>query len=285
MLRLALIPAVFLSLLALSSPSGHTPPAQAATADAEYRITITNISTAQPLSAPLLVTHSPMYGLITPGTTASASLRKLAEEGVNDDLAQELRGNSEVHDVVAGTLPLRRLGGAGPEESSSSYVFTIHAGAGDVLSLAAMLICTNDGFTAAINLPLPDLNEPVILRPFIFDAGSELNTEKSADLPDSCGVMGAQTLSEEDGNGRVATADPISLHPGLNLKGDLTAASAWSGPVMQIAIERIGPGGQLVGQAIPPKTPYDEVEPPAPLPAASSAANSGTSTDSAEAPE
>jgi hypothetical protein len=76
--------------------------------------------------------------------------------------------------------------------------------------------------------------------------------------------MGAQALSDEDGNARVATSQPISIHNGLSLQGDLSGASAWSGPVMQIVVERIGPGGQTVGQAIPPLVPYDEVEPPAP---------------------
>jgi hypothetical protein len=267
--RLASIFALVLGISFLVvRPVGNAPPAQAAAEDAEYRITITNISAAQPLSAPLLVTHLPNYSILVPGTIASDGLRKLAEEGVNDDLATALRGHSEVHEVVQGEQPVRRRGGGGPDAASSSYTFTIHAGPGDVLSIAAMLGCTNDAFTGVINMQLPDV-DAIVVRPFIFDAGTEANTEKSVDIPDSCADLGAQALSDEDGNGRVPTSEPIALHPGLHLRGDLTSASAWSGPVVQIAVERVGPGGQTVGQAIPSLSPYDEVETPG---------NAGTST-------
>src|SRR6185312_12191496 len=118
------VPALFLStLLAISRPATLPPTAQAAEDDATYRITLTNISTAQPLSPPILATHSPRTVLITPGGMATESLRKLAEEGQNQDLMAEWRGDPDVHDVIAGDLPIRRIGGDGPAGSSTSATF------------------------------------------------------------------------------------------------------------------------------------------------------------------
>ena len=215
-----------------------------------YRITLTDISTAQPLSPPLLATHSPRTTLINVGGTASESLRTLAEEGYNQDLMAEWRANPDVHDVVAAELPIRRMGGDGPLGSSSSATFTIHAGAGDLLTIAAMLGCTNDAFTGAISLPLPNGTEPVLIRSQVWDAGTELNTETSLDLPDACGAqLGAQRFAE-DGSGHEATNETIMNHPGLNLGGDLTELSAWNGPVLEVKIERVSPTPFV--SAIPP---------------------------------
>jgi hypothetical protein len=238
-------------LLAVASHGAAPPPARAAADEATFRITLTNISTSQPLSPPILATHSARTTLINVGGTASESLRKLAEEGQNQELTSEWRGNPDVHDVVAGDLPVRRIGGDGPMGSGTSYVFTIHAGAGDLLTIASMLGCTNDAFTGAISIPLPNGIEPVFIRAQIWDAGTELNTETSLDLPDACGAqLGAQRFAE-DGSGHEATNETVMNHPGLNLQGDLTDVSAWNGPVLEVKIERMGPS-TFVSAAVPP---------------------------------
>src|SRR5687768_3945655 len=252
---MSLLPGLFLAALLAVSWHGTAPPGvQAAEDNATFRITLTNISTAQPLSPPILATHSAGTTLINVGGTASENLRKLAEEGQNQDLVVEWRANADVHDVVAGELPIRRIGGDGPVGSNTTYVFTIRAGAGDVLTIASMLGCTNDAFTGAISLPLPNGNEPVFIRSQIWDAGTELNTETSLDLPDSCGAqLGAERFAE-DGSGHEATNEPIMNHRGLHLQGDLTEVSAWNSPVMELKIERVGPS-PFVAATVPPSIP------------------------------
>ena len=169
MLRLAFIPTLLIGFLIVFSSSTAGPrPAQAAEEDIVYQITLTNISSTQPLSPPLLVTHEPDFSLVTTGAMASDGLRRLAEEGSNSALANELRANAKVQEVVTGTQPMRRLSGGGPSGSSSSYVFTIHGREGDVLSIASMLVCTNDGFTGAMNVTLPEQGDVVILRPLFL---------------------------------------------------------------------------------------------------------------------
>ena len=103
-------------------------------------------------------------------------------------------------------------------------------------------------------MPLPSAIGPTFLRAQIYDAGTELNTEKSLDLPDACGAqLGAQRFPE-DGSGHEATSDVIAVHPGLHLQGDLTDVSAWNGPVLEVKLERIGPESQLVSNTIVPPT-------------------------------
>jgi hypothetical protein len=262
--RRALLSGIFLAALIAISWPASAPPAQAAATAGTYRITITNLSNEQPLSPPILATHSPMKQLIEPGSMASEGLRKLAEEGQNLDLAQEWRNQPEITQVIAGEAPLGRRGTIDTEGPAiNSATFEIQAGAGDVLTIAAMLGCTNDGFAGLVSMALPDSQASIFMLPSNFDAGTELNTEKSVDLADSCAVLGAQSLPEDDGNGHIATSLPILLHPGLNLTGDLTQASAWSGPVMQIKVERIDASSEVaVAPSAPPRTPFVTFTPP-----------------------
>jgi hypothetical protein len=98
----------------------------------------------------------------------------------------------------------------------------------------------------------------------VWDAGTELNTETSMDLPDACGaLLGAQRFPE-DGSGHEATNETIVNHPGLNFGGDLTDVSAWSGPVMEVRIERVTPDPFVAAQ-VPtsiPRPPFLQFTPP-----------------------
>ena len=97
--------------------------------------------------------------------------------------------------------------------------------------------------------------------------------------------MGAQALPA-DGNARIATAEPIALHYGLSGLGNLTTASAWSGPVLQVVIERArswqrrGWRSDYAALALTTK-----IEPPTTGVAATAGVNGNTSTDPGEAPE
>lgn len=60
---------------------------------------------------------------------------------------------------------------------ADSVTFQIKARGGDRLSLATMLICTNDGFTGVDGVKLPEKGSLVLLTNG-SDAGRENNTEK-----------------------------------------------------------------------------------------------------------
>jgi hypothetical protein len=106
----------------------------------------------------------------------------------------------------------------------SSITVKITADPTDVLSMAMMLVQTNDGFAGVADLPLQmmmaELEVPA------YDAGTEENTESASDVPGP----------PFGGMGHPATipAQPIGVHPDITGKADLPAAYDWTGAVARI---------------------------------------------------
>src|SRR5687767_15161277 len=102
-----------------------------------YEVTVTNITTSmQALSPPIIATHPASAHAWQMGQPASKGLEVVAEEGMTDMLAAELRPvATDVQAAKAHLLP------------GDSITLRIIARDGDVLSAATMLIQTNDGFT------------------------------------------------------------------------------------------------------------------------------------------
>jgi hypothetical protein len=122
--------------------------------------------------------------------------------------------------------------------------FEIRAREGDRLSLATMLICTNDGFLGLDSVKLPDDEA----RTFFlngYDAGRENNTEVSEHIVDPCSALGPAVLpGDPDGNlesGPGVTTDPperIRHHPNIQGGGELSVAlHGWSDPVAKVTVE------------------------------------------------
>ena len=117
------------------------------------------------------------------------------------------------------------------------------------LSAAAMLICTNDGFTGVAGLKLPTMiGESAVRSAVAYDAGTERNTEDFADLVPPC--QGLRGVSSDDAgtgmsNPDLAEGGVISLHAGIggNLPhSDLTVeAHGWDidAPVAKVTVTRI----------------------------------------------
>src|SRR5215212_398370 len=135
-----------------------------------YEVTITNLTAKQVLSPPFLATHPASVHVWQVGQPASDALRVLAEDGKHDRLDMMLQGTAT--DLAPATAPLM------PGKSVTLY---IQARLDDVLSAAAMLVQTNDGFTGLDNQPLT--GAPVDKETVAYDAGTEDNTEKESDVP------------------------------------------------------------------------------------------------------
>lgn len=232
---LALVVATTLSAgLAVAAPSQQ---------NVSYTVTIENLTSGQPLTPPVVAAHSAQTDVFDVGQPASEELRQVAENGNNDPIMTLLGGSEAVTDVVAGDAPI--LPGA-------STTLTIEAPSGSLLSIVSMLICTNDGFTGVDSLSLP-ASGSVTVDANAYDAGTEENSEASADLVDPCGAAGPVMLPE-DGNAHTATSDAIMMHPGIQGSADLTVADhGWTDPVARITVsaEPSGPpsagGGPLEG--------------------------------------
>ncbi len=207
-----------------------------------YKITITNLTAGQPLTPPILATHTSRTGIFTVGEAASEGIQQIAENGNGAPLLQALGEDTQVHDVVAGTAPLvpaNNPGGTG-FGSSETYTITTH-GRARFLSYASMLICTNDGFTGLDSVRLPNHKKTVYTA--AYDARTEANTEDFADIVPPCqGLIGVS--SDDMGTGMsnpLLAEDGIVIpHVGINGGVDLfPEVHGWSDPVTKIEIERV----------------------------------------------
>ena len=202
----------------------------AVTANAEgtipalYEVRVTNVTSGVYFTPTLAATHVPSVRMFRLGQPANGPLAELAESGdvgplraVLDSLGREV---SET--AVAGGL-------LGPGASTS---FTVRGRPSqDRLSVAAMLLPTNDGFYALDAVVLPSRGS-VSYTALGYDAGSEFNDELCAHIPGpQCGGAG---LSVEDGEGYV------HVHPGTHGLADLSRASYdWRNPVAVVTVTRI----------------------------------------------
>lgn len=202
-----------------------------------YEVTITNLTRGQQFTPILVASHREEVQLFTLGETASPELSTLAEEGNTGPLATLLSSMPEVKDVETSPAPPPASNLIDPGES---VTVTVAATAGfDHLSVAAMLIPTNDAFFALNGVRGPRGDETLTLFAPAYDAGSERNDQTCASIPGpfftECGgpgTGGAPTGGEEGF---------VHIHAGIHSGvGDLNAAERdWRNPVAKVAIRRV----------------------------------------------
>lgn len=195
-----------------------------------YSVTITNLTRGQQFTPILVASHKEGVSLFTLGAPASPELAILAEEGNTGPLTSLLLGLPEVKDVVSSS---------GLLNPGSSVTVTVEAGGGfNHVSVAAMLIPTNDGFFALNGVKGPEGNKILEFESPAYDAGSEVNDELCASIPgpffSECGGAGGggQPAGGEEGY--------VHIHAGIHGIGDMNAATRdWRNPVAKVTIRRI----------------------------------------------
>lgn len=128
----------------------------------------------------------------------------------------------------------------------TSDTFQITAsGSATRLSVATMIICTNDGFTGVNSVELPTGNEPAVFFTEAYDAGSEQNTEAFGDIVDGCQMAGPVRTSA-DGNrddGIPEDDGIIAVHAGVfgfaGGGGLVPSEHGWKNPVGRITVRRL----------------------------------------------
>jgi hypothetical protein len=205
-------------------------------ASREYEITITNLTTGQPFSPGVIATHNKQTSYFTVGAAAPEGLRLIAENGDPSTAAAELMAADGVDDVLATMAPVHRIGGPGPTSLST----TITAGANaNRLSLALMLICTNDGFVGLEGAELPRGFNSQTYYAGGYDAGTEVNDELSENVVDACPAIGP-VGGAADGNGRMAEGGMVAYHPGIQGGAYLDPAlHGWTDAVASVTVRRI----------------------------------------------
>ena len=210
-----------------------------------YEVTIENLTDGQPLTPPLLVTHSRTADLFTVGEAANFGVKEIAENGNLMPLLDALAGSDNVFDVVTGAAPLVPAGTPGSAMFDDSVTLTIAADSGaQFLSYVSMLICTNDGLTGLDALQLPEyVGDSVMAYGAGYDAGTEINTEDFADMVPPCqGLIGV--TSDDAGTGisnpDLAEGGVITYHDGILGGNDLVSeVHDWENPVVKVTVTRI----------------------------------------------
>ncbi|MCH8850198.1 MAG: spondin domain-containing protein [Chloroflexi bacterium] len=215
-----------IAVLVLALGSAGTASAQETT----YTVTIENLTDGQPFTPPVIVAHTADMHVFETGSAASDELAQLAENGNSDPLVGVLNSASAVLAVTTGD---------GPVMPGETATLSISAPAGMYLSVAFMLICTNDGFSGVDSLMLPSSGSTTV-DANAYDAGSEQNTEDFADIVPPCqGLIGV--MSDDEGTGMsnpdLAEGGVITMHSGIQGGYDLTVADhGWSNPVARITV-------------------------------------------------
>ena len=222
---------IALAALLAAVPESYLAADEAETSSSEQRflVTVTNLTRGQQFTPLLVATHREGVRLFRLGSPASSELAVLAEEGNTAPLTALLSANPAVFDVVT-VGPLLDPGASRTVEVRTHGPF-------DHVSVAAMLIPTNDGFFAVNGLAGPHGNRVVVFGSPAYDAGSEVNDELCASIPgpffDECGGPG--------GGGAPAGGEEgfVHIHAGIHGIGDLTAARRdWRNPVALIEVRR-----------------------------------------------
>ena len=195
----------------------------------EFEVTVTNLTRGQQFTPILIASHKAGVRLFELGGPASPQLKTLAEEGNVAPLTAMLLSNPDVLDVVnSGAL-------LGPGQSVTQRV-RVHGGF-DNVSVAAMLIPTNDGFFAVNDAEGPNEHDSVTIFSPAYDAGTERNDETCASIPGpnfvECGGPG--------GGGAPGGGEGfVHIHAGIHGIGSFGPANRdWRNPVARITIRRV----------------------------------------------
>lgn len=193
----------------------------------EYEVTITNLTARQTFTPILVVSHRPSVSLFVLGQPASHELEVLAEAGDLAPFKTLLSGTSGVSHIADS---------GGPLPAGQSVTVRIRADNGARrLSLAAMLVPTNDGFFAVQDVLVPPGHHPLTLYANAYDAGGEANDELCSSIP------GPPTVCQGEGFNPSRQGDVgfVHVHRAIHGQGDLDAAEFdWRNPVAKITIRR-----------------------------------------------
>lgn len=193
--------------------------------EATYEVTLTNITPGQAFTPQLVVIHPGDIALFQLGEPASMELEMMAEGGDTMPLTDAVSAVASHADTIQGLLM-----------PGSSVTTEITGNSGEVLSLAAMLIPTNDTFVALNGMPLP-AEGSVTYYLKAYDAGTEENDQNCRSIPGPrCGGEGYNGEVSEGDEGFVHVSNGFHRLPGNTLRPN---TYDWRNPVARLTVTRM----------------------------------------------
>mgnify|MGYP000409397059 CR=1 FL=1 len=194
----------------------------------EYEVKVVNLTTAQPMSPIAVVLHNEGK-LWEIGQSASIALEKLAESGDNSDVL-----NQEI--VLSGQSGVSPL----PPGMNETIMVSIKDTMPNYISIASMLVNTNDAFTGITAMDISNLtvDESIYLQTSSYDSGTEKNSELMATIPGPVAGQEGYNVTRDD-------VDYVAMHPGVVSKDDgltqsvLTQDHRFDNPTLSITITRV----------------------------------------------
>jgi hypothetical protein len=206
----------------------------------EFKVEVINLTNAQPLSPPAIVAHNSGYKMFDEATRASVALEYLAESGSNAQIIAEAESSTAAYDSEAASAPI------GPG-ATGSYTLVFKDSLKDAkISLATMLVNTNDAFTGEKNLDISTLevNASFSINGPVWDAGTEGNSETAETIPGPAGSSDDDSNKSFDAE-RSSDLNYVVFHSGVVTADDGLATSAlneghrFDQPASRITITRI----------------------------------------------
>jgi hypothetical protein len=197
-----------------------------------YRIEVTNATYNQPLSPVAAALHGEGFAFWRAGEAASSALEELAEGGDNTALLDAAAASDQVLDSAGGSAPIA-------PGASETLTLTSQAQGDLYLSVATMLVNTNDAVTGVAGLPLSGLaaGESVAVHGRVYDAGTEANSETAGTIPGPAdGGVGFDAARDD--------RDFVAIHPGVVSADDglttsvLDESHRWLGPGCRVRVTR-----------------------------------------------
>ncbi len=192
----------------------------------DYEVSVTNLMPGQILSPIVVATHTkdnaPLFSL---GQPSSAELAAMAEDADTSGLMALWSNNDEVNDLQV----LKLNDGPIPPGQTATGVVNID-GEATRLSLASMLVSTNDGFISLNGMSLIGVVDRSVRVP-VYDSGSEANSENCDFIP---GPPCGNHLHDDS-----ASEGFVHIHSGVHGGGGLTPSlHDWHNPAALITIKR-----------------------------------------------
>lgn len=186
------------SIAAIAAASIMASPAAMAV---EITVNITNLTQGMAFTPRLLVAHTGNLDLFEPGSPASAGLTAIAEGGDTSVLsaALDLDPTNQRNQTFGGLV--------GPASTSADYTFETDDH--PFLSLATMLIPTNDAFAGLDSWTIPTTPGTYTVTLNAYDSGTEANDEINPATSTLTGP-GGSALGGTGAPGMAGAGNPLS---------------------------------------------------------------------------